>query len=506
MKKTLIISLILLSLPFISEAASFDKNLIISDDDMTNYKSMSLDSITHFLRNQGGILGNYTTADKDGKIKSAAEIIYNACKEYRLSPKFIITHLQKESSVVTSTSDRYIDWAMGYGVCDGCSKSDPRVIKYKGFTNQIYSAADRIRNGYLYDLATRNYTISGWGVDISKRALDGIIVTPKNQATAVLYTYTPWIGYHGGASNHGGNSLFWDIWQRWFPYVPTKYPNGTLLQSMETGTVYLIKDGKKLAFSSKTALISSYDPNKIVTTFNWVLDEYEDGPSFQFPNYTLLMSPQGSVFLYVNGKKRGLTSKQVLQNLGYNPEEIIPISWDDLNNIPDGKLITEKDTYPLGALFQLEESGAVVYLDSKGKRHPVWAREILDNNFHYYDLEMKNRNFIKQFEKGGPLKFKDGTLMATKSRASVFLIQNGQRRPFKNGRIFDKLGYKFENIVWVTPSILKIHKKGKKVKLKKNKNNNSNTNINNTIPEPEITCDSEKAVGRAEDNNKLIGR
>lgn len=456
-----------LSLPYAAQAASFDKNLIISDKQMTSYKSMSKKTIKQFLQAKGGYLANHDVQGLDGEYKNAAKIIFNACRKYRISPKFILAHMQKESSLVTDSSGRYLDWAMGYGVCDGCSKSHPNVIKYKGFAKQIHSAAGQFRNGYLHDLETRGYTIAGWGVNIPKRSLDGVVVTPRNKATASLYTYTPWIGYHGGASNHGGNSLFWDIWQEWFPYVQTKYPNGSLLQDMSTGTVYLIRGGKKLPFTSYAALVSSYDPAKIIPVYGWILDKYDTGRRLEFPNYTLLQSPAGSVYLYVNGKKRGITSAQAFRNLGYNPEELLPMSWSDLDRIPDGKLITERDTYPVGALFQVKETGAVVYLDSKGKRHPVFSRDILENNFQYVNLIPKDREFVKSFKRGGPLKFKNGTLVATPTRASVFLIDNGKRRPFKSAKVFSDLGYKFENIVWTDPSTLKLHKKGKMVKKKK---------------------------------------
>ncbi|MFH1781699.1 MAG: hypothetical protein ABH835_03755, partial [Patescibacteria group bacterium] len=450
----------------LSVNAGFNMNNVISDDDMTNWKSMSLKTISQFLSSKGGILSWYTTADKDGQVKSAAEIIYNASNQYQLSPKFIIAHLQKESSVVTSKTGTYIDWAMGYAVCDGCSKSDPRVVKYKGFTNQVYGAADRIRNGYLVDLANRNSTISGWGVGVPKTSSDGHTVTPANQATAVLYTYTPWVGYHGGTTSHGGNSLFWDIWQDWFPYVQTKYPDGTLLQSIETGTVYLIKNGKKRAFASKVALVSSFDASKIISVFDWVLDQYEDGIPYRFPNYTLLQDPNGTIYLYVNGKKRGITSQKAFKNLGYNPEEIVPIAWDELNGIPNGKPITEEDTYPVGAFFKVRGSKNMIYLDPKGNRHRITSNIILKNNFKYFSFENKKRKYVNKFKKGGPLKLKDGTLVATKSRASVFLIADGKRRPFENADAFNKLGYKFNNIVWIGPEILKMHNKGKLIKYK----------------------------------------
>ncbi len=462
----IILALIVFLLPLSGQAA-FNKNDIISDWEMEDYTSMTLKRIKAFLQAQGGALSNYITTDTDGQAKSAAEIIYNAAQQYRLSPKFIITHVQKESSLVTngSSTSSLLDWAMGFGVCDGCSKDDPRVIKYKGFAKQIYAAADRIRNGYLADLESKNSTISGWGVGRSKTTSDGIAVTPANKATAVLYTYTPWVGYYGGRSNVGGNSLFYDIWQRWFASSSLLYPSGALLQSNETGIVYLIRGLTKQPFNSKAALLANYDLAKIILVSENTLDQYEEGTAIYFPNYSLMRSPNGTVYIYVDGQKRGLTSAETLRNIGINPEEIINASWSDLNTIPEGDPITSEDVYPTGVLLQNDSTGAVFYVDPEGIRHPIWAAEILESQFPNRPLVSSNQSEIKEYPNGQPLKFKDGELITAPGAKAVYVIANGYKRPFASQKVFDQLGYKWDNVIVVEKDLLKLHPTGKKVTL-----------------------------------------
>ena len=79
----------------------FDPNYIVSDYDLTNYDSMTLDEIQNFLENFVGILKNYLTEDIDGKEKLASEIIYRASQEYAINPQIILTLVQKEQTLIS---------------------------------------------------------------------------------------------------------------------------------------------------------------------------------------------------------------------------------------------------------------------------------------------------------------------------------------------------------------------------------------------------------------------
>jgi hypothetical protein len=60
---------------------------------------------------------------------------------------------------------------------------------------------------------TSNGTVSGWARNRTKTTQDDISVTPKNAATAALYTYTPWVGEAGGGrAGVGGASLHHAVW------------------------------------------------------------------------------------------------------------------------------------------------------------------------------------------------------------------------------------------------------------------------------------------------------
>ena len=182
--------------------ASFNKNNIISDQQLINFSSMSLWDIQNFLSNHGSYLSTYYFNGR-----SAAQHIYDACQEHQISSQVVLTTLQKEQGLITSSSatQAQLNWAMGW---DGSSD----------FGSQIYWGTKQFRR-YYDDLESY-----GWSVGVPHTVYDGV-VTPANIATAGLYIYTPWIGEGGGgAPGVGANYLFWNLWYNTFGFNGTQSP------------------------------------------------------------------------------------------------------------------------------------------------------------------------------------------------------------------------------------------------------------------------------------------
>ena len=465
----LILAILLpITAPSTVQAGSFNPHKVISDDDLTDYSRMSAAGIQNFLEREGGILATYSTTDVDGVSRTAAEIVYNTSYRYRLNPQFLLATIQKESSLVTGSNSSLLDWVLGYGVCDGCSKPS----KYKGFAKQLDAAGDKIRNSYLADLASDNSTLSGWGVGVSKTTLDGVAITPQNQATAVLYTYTPWLGYYGGDTTVGGNSLFYDVMERFFPNRGSSYldyPNLSLLQDVTTGTVYKLEHGELRPISSYTALVANYDPSRIVTVESAVIERYPAGDPIVVPKFILVQAPSGGIYL-IDGdhKRRAITSAEVFRKLGYNPEEVLPIGQADLEDIPEAAPITEANKYPLGAVLQNSATGAISYLDDDEVIHPIWSKSVLENRFKGYAIQQESAVVIDEYDDGNPMKYADGTLLKIPERDTIYVVDEGKKRPVVSGDVLDKLGG-YANVVTTTKSVLKLHETGKEMKLTKKK-------------------------------------
>lgn len=432
-----------INVPSINAELKFDPNLIITDYDLTNTGTMKEEDIQHFLEVQGSKLANLEFMDSTSSImKKASKIIYEKAIENNLNPHYILVLLQKEQSLIKDgepTQDQ-LDWACGFGVCDACSKNDPSIQKYKGFYNQI-------------DYATGN---TRWYLDNPDRLLyrvgqtyiiDGQSVTIGNLATRALYTYTPHL--------HGNQNL-WNIWNSWFV---KSFPDGTLVQVDKQPGIWLIQDGKRRPFTSKSAFYSSYDPNKILKISQADLEKYDIGRAIMYANYSLVRSPRGTVYMIIDDQRRGFVSKAVMQKMGINPEEIEDVDWIDLSNYEEGAPLTLDSIYPTGALLQDKITGGVFYVKD-GIRYPIYSKEILKSNFGNKRIIKTSMNEIMNYELGSPLKFKDGELVKASDDSAVYVISNGKRRPIASESAFNYLGYKFENIIITTRKAIEIHELG----------------------------------------------
>jgi hypothetical protein len=189
---------------------NFDRNNLVSDADFTDENALTVQQIQKFL--EATPYGNRSAlADYSHNGQSAAQAILASAHKNHLNPLAILVRAQMEQSLIgnPSPSSTALNYAFGCG-CPDNGSCDPNQ---KGFDRQVSCMGSWMR-GYLEDLAAGKETIAGWKVGKSKQTLDPLSVKPKNQATAALYTYTPWVGESGGGrAGIGGNSAHYNIWK-----------------------------------------------------------------------------------------------------------------------------------------------------------------------------------------------------------------------------------------------------------------------------------------------------
>lgn len=451
----------------------FNPSYIIGNVDMLDHNSMDANDIQRFLDSHNSYLADYSCDNAYGTPKSAAEIIYDAAtnnydcdgsnldddadEEERkekcegkttISPKVLLVMLQKEMSLVTeqNPSKRQLDWALGYGCPDGGECSS----RWRGFGKQVNSAAlqfkDYMENPQYYHYREGNtYTFTNPYGTISDEDME---VEIYNQATAALYNYTPHV--------YNGNYNFFKLWNRYFTKT---YPDGSLLRAEGEVGVWLIDAGEKRPFLSKGALTSRYDMNKIITVSKTVLDRYPKGAPLKFSNYSLVRAPSGDMYLLVDDKKRKFVNYEAFRNIGFNPEEVISASWQDIRSYTDGAPISATSTYPTGALLQNPNTGGVYWVYA-GERSPLIDPIFLNTKFKYKHIIKTTTEELEKYEKAEPVKFDSGELIKPANRPSVYLVDDGEIRPFVSGKTFEGMGYKWENIITVNQRVLDLYEEG----------------------------------------------
>ena len=423
---------------------NFDPDNIISDRDLTDYNSLNMEQIRQILVHKGGTLAGYV--DPDTRM-SAAQIIYDSAQVYKINPKYILVLLQKEQSLVVDSTptQRQMDWATGYAVCDSCSMDDPVIQKFKGFKKQVSRATWRTRY-YIEHPSEFRYQIG------QTYNIDGIEVTLKNSATVALFTYTPHIH---------GNYNFWRIWNDWFS---KSYPDGSLVQMEGEPGVWYIDKGVRRPILSRVALVTRFDSDKIIQIGKADLERYEIGTAIKYANYSLLQLPTGGIYLLDGDTKRPIASQEAFRKIGFNPEEVEMVTEEDLTFYETGLAITEETAYPTGSLLQDKSTGGVYWVYNN-RKHAIWGREILEANFSNLSITPVPTEELQQYLTGRAVKLKEGELIRLKDEpdSKIYVISHEKKRPFKSKELFDSLGYKEENILEISLKIFNMHVTGEEI-------------------------------------------
>jgi len=454
---TVLLSLILVAIPLPSSGVAFNPNYIMSDDEMRDAYAMSFREIYDFLEQKGGLNKQFAADADDGLLKGTAQLIDDAAKRYSINPKYVLVVLQKESGIVETAepTEKQLDWAAGYALCDGCYKSSELAQKYKGFANQIDAAAGWM-DWYMSNAPELTY-LKQPRVTYTISNKD---VTPANLATAGMYNYTPHLH---------GNKLFYNIWQRWWGegVGEIMFPDGTLIMNEETGAHAVIQGGKFRPIVSQSVLESRFGNRAPVVLGEYefrALEEANPGKPLSFPDLSIVSDEHGVIYLLIGDERRPIASDEVFREIGFNPEEVEEVMLEDIEDYELGMMITLESAYPLGQLIQDSVTGGVWYVEN-GVRHAIWDRAILDARFGERSIIPAGPEELVEYEIGEPVTFPEGTLAKSPEDPAVFVISDGFRRRIPSEEVFLGYGYQWTSIVTCNNKALALHPMGEPLLL-----------------------------------------
>lgn len=426
----------------------FDPNRILEDDDIFDVNGMGYDRMVRFLKAKGS-LADSMQMDIDGKMKPAVDIIWRVANSYKINPKYLLVLLQKEQSLVEglNPTQRQFDWATGYGVCDSCRKDDPAIQDFKGFASQVEWAAKQHREKYLMQILGNGQTRAGKAAG-KTMAIDGTTVTPVNNATAMLYSYTPHI--------HGNLNL-WRIWRRWFSLA---FPDGTLVRAKSSGKSYVIRLGQKRAFESRAVMESLVDSSKVVMVSDTELAAYPDGPAIRYPKFALLRDSKSKIWLLTGESKRYISNMKAFRKFDFNEDEVIDVDSDaELDEYPTGPAITEKTNFPQGVVMQNATDKSYWYVEGDTIRL-LPEKTFITLYFRGRKIQSIPAKILSQYKVGETYRLHDGELVRGKNKPTVYVVEDGALLPIPSAAIFEGLGWKWKNVVTVSDSVLTAYKIG----------------------------------------------
>ena len=308
---------------------------------------------------------------------------------------------------------------------------------------QLNSAALQFVEGYLLDIHQNGETTAGFGPGIQMR-VSGIDVTPTNAATAALYSYTPHIH---------GNKNFARIWDRYFALGG--HPNGSLLQDKKTGGVFLVEQGKKRPITSKTALVTRFDPQRILPVSEGVLNQFTTGKPIAHANYTLMKSPTGDIYLLVDRELRRIPSVEIFHKIGFVFDEVEDVSHDEIAYYDHGDPLTAESTMR-GQLIQNTTTGGVAYLQD-GVGYPIVSKDILHILFSDSSITQMQDEQFSRIQLHDPVQLPDGMLVRIGEENAVYVISDTTLRAIPDETTFFALGWNWELVTPIGTEVLNAH-------------------------------------------------
>ncbi len=336
-------------------------------------------------------------------------------------------------------TERQLNWATGYAVCDSCDTTDPNLAKYKGFGKQVDAAAGIMR--YYYE----NLGTQSWIKTSGKTyTIDNKEVTPTSNATAFLYTYTPHIQ---------GNENFWKLWSGWFAAA---YPEGTLIKSTDKATTYVLVNGKKHPITNVSVLNSRYNIKLLVTAPESELVKYPEGSPISFRNFSILRV--GSEYYLLDYETaRPFASAEIVKKLGYADDEIIDALPQDLDGYKIGEPITLASVNVTGRLVKMDTS--LYYIKDNGY-YGISDPAIATARFPNVKAVAGKSDDFTNLPSLGPLLFPDATLVGSKLTKAIYVIEKNKKRLIPNEAVFLGLGYQWKNVLWANDITLEQHATG----------------------------------------------
>ncbi|TWP07702.1 hypothetical protein EUA80_01675 [TM7 phylum sp. oral taxon 351] len=225
--------------------SNFNPGNIISDGVMSNANAMSVEEIQRFLTSKNACKdtniakaksypglryhienGHFVclseeTFEHNGQKQTAAQVIYDAAKDFQINPQVLIVLLEKEQGLITDTWPNHIQYRSATGF--GCPDTAECDSKYYGFRNQVRNAASMFRS--VLSGGWTNYPVGKNYVQYHPNPnCGGSVINIENRATSALYRYTPYQPNVGALANYPGTSYcgaygnrnFYVTFRQWF--------------------------------------------------------------------------------------------------------------------------------------------------------------------------------------------------------------------------------------------------------------------------------------------------
>lgn len=474
-----------------AQQAGFDPNNLISDERFADTATLGgAEGIQRFLEIKGSVLANTSTdflvklrepGDQGlksrlpdprpnlGRLRTAAELIYDAASSAGLNPQVILVTLHKEQSLILgefstdAALQRALDRSLGFGCPDegGCQDI------FLGFYHQLFGNFDgsgnryigmpaslvrsfyfevggvRVGRGPMVD-ANNNAFGNGNRVRVSRKgdtinlentqgppnnAAPTQTVTLSNFATTALYRYTPHV--------YNGNYNFWKFFTAWF-----RYANGTLMTSAGDPKIYIIDNGLRRPISSFVIQQRGLNAAAVITVSPSEFLEFTLGDVMVPSDGTILKNPTNQHYLIDEGKRK-LLSTFVATQRKLDLSQAALVSDEEIMSYPDGGRALPEE----GTLVKSKDNPAV-YMIVNNQKRLLSAFVFQQRALSFKNVLSAEPGELDAYPTGKQLPPLDGTLIKGADNPAVYHVGNGILEPLTLF-VFNLRKFSFRSVVSV---------------------------------------------------------
>jgi hypothetical protein len=390
------------------------------------------------------------------RLRTAAELIWDASVQSGINPQVILVTLNKEQGLITSANDysesklqKALDRAMGFDCPDsaGCGNLFP------GFYYQLFGNHDSDNNRYLGAARSLMKSFSALGgrgpVYAGKISRVGDTITLENtlggyenisaqqtvsisnNATAALYRYTPHV--------FNGNYNFWKFFISWF-----RYANGTLLKLAGSSDVYIIQNGLKQLVPQFVATARALNFNTVIVASPSELDSYQSDKIYGPADNTIAkVAGDTKKYVFIDNTKHQ-ASDLVIKQRGLNPDLYYTLTQAESDLFLPGSVLPPKD----GTIVRGKTLPAI-YLVDGGKIKLFSAYTFGQRKISAKQIIKVPDEEITSYDSNGFVVPLDGSLVKGPSTAAVYLVETGLLKPIL-ADIFKNRGFNIKKVTTLT--------------------------------------------------------
>jgi hypothetical protein len=203
------------------DSGKFEPNNISDPAAFTDIETLDDAAIQRFFSNTPYGRPSFLETYQSNGVR-ATDAVIRAAIQYRINPMVFLVFAQTAQGLLGERNYPFPPDRVEYVFRCGCLEAKTCVPELAGFDRQVDCLGRALRFA-IDEIKVKQKTTSGWGPNKESLSLDGVTITPDNDATAVLYDRLPRVNQ----GKSGGTWVYWNVWNLYARQMDCAGPAGS---------------------------------------------------------------------------------------------------------------------------------------------------------------------------------------------------------------------------------------------------------------------------------------